>query len=224
LAELAAAVPPWQHALVSFADTLQAKRPILRLGRVRLRFDVHLLVGEQIPGLGWRRFAPALALAVSAAAAVGCVATLLLPSTTAAALPLGLLSVAAALGTVRLEMEDRARRGFVFNYATRTLRIDRTSRLLGSARTLLIPFSEIAEAGVTRAGNGAYALEVELKAGPRQPARVEVLIRDVPPAQVEDLFRLAEMARAAFGLIPPAPETSGDAARPPSEVPDRFLD
>ncbi len=188
---------------MSFADTLQAKKPILRLGRVRLRFDVHMLVGEYVPPLGWRRFAPELTLLISASAAVGSLTLLLLSEASGAAYPLGAVAILAALATVRLELQQRARQGFVFNYATRTLRIDRATRLLGSVRTLLIPFSGIAEAGVTQPRPGRYALEVELKTGENRPGRVEVLLRDIPPSQLEELFRISEMARAAFGLVPP---------------------
>lgn len=188
---------------MSFADTLQAKKPILRLGRVRLRFDVHMLVGEYVPPLGWRRFAPELAMLVSASAAVLTLTLLLLSESSGAAYPLGALAILAALATVRLELQKRARQGFVFNYATRTLRIDRATPLLGSVRTLLIPFSGIAEAGVTQPRPGRYALEVELKPGEHHPGGVEVLLRDIPPSQLDELFRISEMARAAFGLVPP---------------------
>lgn len=192
---------------MKFAETLDAKQPILRLGRYRLRFDTHMLVAEHVPPLDWLRFAPELALITFAACAITTGVLLASPSEDAAraALPVGLLAIVSALVAVRLEIRKRRRRAFVLNYATRTLRLDDTTRLFGTTRTRLIPFADIAEAGVTRAERGGYAFEVELKpVAEKEPPRVEVLVSGIPDGELDALFRFSEMARAAFGLeVPP---------------------
>lgn len=186
----------------NFSQTLDAKRPIPQLGRHRLRFDSHMLVAEYRPPLGWSRFAPEVALASFAALAIVSV-VLLIGGGAGAELAwiTGPPALVLALVTVRLEIQKRRRRAFVLNYATRTVRLDDVTRF-GRTRTQIIPFFEIEEAGVTRDRRG-LAFEIQIRATPWP--RVEVLLSNVPESQAEELFRFADMARSAFGLVPPGP-------------------
>jgi hypothetical protein len=195
---------------VKFSEALASRKPIPRLGDIRLRFDTDMLVGERVPRPGWGRYTAELALVIALGFGAVCVLVALAPEApTGASIPLGILSGLCGLAGLRLEIAKRSRRGFLLHFANRTLRIERPSRWTGQTSTLLVPFAEIREAGVTQDRDGRYALEVELAPGSKNaPARVEVLIPSVAPTELEDLFRVADLTRAAVGLEPPPP--SGD--------------
>lgn len=188
---------------VSFAQALAENLVPRKLGDVRLRFEAGRLVGESYPPGMLRRLLPALALALAAFCALGCV-TLLALRPSEAGVPLALAALCVAGVGWALHLEGRlGRRRFVLHFHTETLRLDALRWAPGASRTQRVPFDAVTAVETVQQRSGRYTLVVRW----REPApdaeptsRRAVLIADVRPSEEDALFRVWRMLHNAFGL------------------------
>ena len=184
-----------------FARALRDNPAPAALGDVRLRYAPSMLIGASDPGRRtWRPFAlAAVGLTLVSLAVVALAASWGLESSAGLALG-GAWALWASVRVGRLEVRRRA---FVVNFATTSLRLDFASPIAGQPQTLVVPFDAVTAVAVLEQADGAHCLTVDLT---REGVLLkEVLVAQVPAAQLEAAQRLARVLEGAFGLgsIPP---------------------
>ena len=115
----------------------------------------------------------------------------------------GLLMAAGALVARR----GRARRRFVLNFATESLRLDRPSGMAAASQSTVVGFGEVTDVEVVPRRAGTFALVATYHPAPGATPVTEVLIERVGPKDVPHLRRVWRLLRGAFGLKAPAPGT-----------------
>lgn len=184
---------------MDFEDALQRTQRLTRAGPLRLRYETSLLICEPVPQkTDLRRTGVRLGGFVLMAFAF---ITLITHPKGAAPWPAVMLAV---LGAALLLAGDRlfkayARRRFILNFATESLRID---DLAPRVRTRMMHFDEVSAVEIAPDGERSFALVLTART---QPVR-EVLVGKVGGEDVEELRALWRLLHDAFGLRRPGVE------------------
>jgi hypothetical protein len=181
-----------------FEEALLERQVPRRVGDVRLRYEERLLIGESLHRRGW---VDSALLASAVASGLGCLALLVLSSTTMALLGAGGLALVAGVSfaaSTFVEQRSRRPRRFILDFDSETLRLESTSPVTGNPRTLTVSFDAVRDVAVVPGPGRGFWMEArfEEKGG----ERAEVLVDRVAPTEVETLRRLWRLLRAAFGL------------------------
>lgn len=190
---------------MGFIDALEGNRIPLAVGDVRLRYEPSLLIGERrrrrsgvLPDALWT---------LGAIFGVLTAAVLLVPNS----LPSTLLGAgcAAVCGALVLagmwaEGRRRARRGFVLNFGTESLRVDLPpARGRRTPVSWVVKFDAVRDVRVVERGRRRFGLSVRFD-DPTKPGkgaeREELLVDAVAPGEIDDLRRLWRVLYNAFGL------------------------
>lgn len=178
---------------MDFEDALERTQRLERVGELRLRYETSLLIAEPPPAP--RDLKRQLVRFAGVAMMLLAVGTLLLsPAGTApwSAFAIAVVGSVLFLAGERLFPEP-ARRRFVLNFATESLRID---DLPPHPRTRVLPFDDITALDVVPDGSGRFALRLSA----RGAAATELLVRAVSADDVEQLRRLWRLLCDAFGI------------------------
>ncbi|HZH02503.1 MAG TPA: hypothetical protein VEY30_01885 [Myxococcaceae bacterium] len=193
----------------SFRETLDGVRPLLRLGDVRFRYEPSLLIAE-VSRSRWK--SPALPLLATSAAGMSAAVIIADPSQAGLAALLGLAAAAVAFWIFRRQSRSQGRHGFVFNFATETLRLDLPGGGPHGPRTERVPFDQVNDLLVQPSGAGTVALVLYFQQGRDGGGATagEVLVDRIRPEEEEaELGRAFKTLRAALGLPEEEPFSSG---------------
>ncbi len=206
---------------MSFEDALAENRPPTRVGPLRLRYEASLLIAEPFRVQGSFAGLTEALFVIGFGAAAGTVALLALPED-GASLPLtfafGAIAVVSVLLAIAADRQRRARRAFVLNFATETLRVD-WAEAWRRPQSAAVPFDAVSELRVVP--TAAHRLGLELRFRPHPEAKQERTVRIVESVSERDrasLDRACRFLRNALGLNRPS-AAAGDEARPGSPRP-----
>jgi hypothetical protein len=181
-----------------FEEALRESQVPRRVGDVRLRYEQRLLIGETTRLRGW---ADGALLMAAVGSGLGCLALLILSSTTASLVGAAGLAILAGLSfaaSTFIEQRARRPRRFVLNFDSETLRLEAPARMTGNPRSLTIPFDAIRDVAVVTGPGRGFWLEARFEEDGGE--RAQVLVDRVAPGEVETLRRVWRLLRDAFGL------------------------
>lgn len=184
---------------MDFEDALQRAQRLENVGPLRLRYETSLLICEPAPAKRDLR-PPAIRLAGFALLLLALV-TVLTSAKGAAPWPAVMLG---AVGGGLLLTADRlfpaaARRRFILNFATESLRIDDVGV---RPRTRTLHFDDIAALDIVPEQNGQFALVLTARTSPTK----WVLARGIEAEHVEEVRKLWRLLSDAFGIRRPGVE------------------
>lgn len=191
---------------MSFARALEENPIPRRLGGVRLRYESSLLIVESRPRLGASGLLPESLLVGGLACALSGVTLLLQGSSERDVALAGVLAGATGLliaGGVLAARRGRARRRFVLNFATESLRLDLPTA--AASRSTVVHFDGVTDVAVVPRRDGTFTLAVTYLPAPGAAPVTEVLIDRVSSRDVPHLRRVWRLLRGAFGLRAPGP-------------------